>query len=248
MASTSETGHAKNAANFEDLISFCTGYGAAYKPTKPSITMDALNTKRTDALNALAALNSSIPALTNAVNQREIAFNQLSKLVTRVTNAVAASDVPVQVIADVKSIAKKLQGRRASPKKETVPNDPATPQNESSKSISAVQMSYDSQIENLNRLLELLMALPTYKPNEPELSVAGLTGVLNNMKAANTAVINANTPVSNARIARNNILYAPETGLLAVAAGVKTYIKSVFGASSPQYKQVTKLKFTMPRL
>ena len=70
MASTSETGHAKNAANFEDLISFCTGYGAAYKPTKPSITMAALNTKRTEAVNALAVLNSSIPALTNAVNQR----------------------------------------------------------------------------------------------------------------------------------------------------------------------------------
>ena len=27
MASKSETGHSKNVANFEDLISFCTGYG-----------------------------------------------------------------------------------------------------------------------------------------------------------------------------------------------------------------------------
>ncbi len=27
MASTTETGHAKNVANFEDLISFCQGYG-----------------------------------------------------------------------------------------------------------------------------------------------------------------------------------------------------------------------------
>lgn len=29
MASTSETGHAKNIANFQDLISFCQGYGAS---------------------------------------------------------------------------------------------------------------------------------------------------------------------------------------------------------------------------
>jgi len=37
MASTSETGHAKNVANFEDLISFCTGYGTAYNPSKAAI-------------------------------------------------------------------------------------------------------------------------------------------------------------------------------------------------------------------
>jgi hypothetical protein len=34
MASTSETGHAKNVANFEDLISFCNGYGVSYNPSK----------------------------------------------------------------------------------------------------------------------------------------------------------------------------------------------------------------------
>ena len=34
MPSTSETGHAKNVANFEDLISFCNGYGATYNPSK----------------------------------------------------------------------------------------------------------------------------------------------------------------------------------------------------------------------
>lgn len=43
MASTSETGNAKNVANFEDLISFCTGYGTAYNPNKASIKLSALN-------------------------------------------------------------------------------------------------------------------------------------------------------------------------------------------------------------
>ena len=47
MASTTETGHAKNVANFEDLISFCTGYGAPYNPSKASIKLAALGTKRT---------------------------------------------------------------------------------------------------------------------------------------------------------------------------------------------------------
>jgi hypothetical protein len=34
MASTSEVGHAKNVANFQDLIEFVTGYGVTFNPSK----------------------------------------------------------------------------------------------------------------------------------------------------------------------------------------------------------------------
>ena len=39
MASTSETGNAKNVANFQDLVAFVTAYGVTYNPssTKCSI-------------------------------------------------------------------------------------------------------------------------------------------------------------------------------------------------------------------
>ncbi len=42
MASTTETGHAKNVATFEDLISFCTGYVAAYNPSKAGLKPPAI--------------------------------------------------------------------------------------------------------------------------------------------------------------------------------------------------------------
>ena len=243
MPSTSETGHAKNVANFQDLISFCNAYGASYNPNKTSISLAALNTKHTDAINALAAVNTSIPPSTNAINQREIVFNPLSKLITRVVSAVAASDVSAQIIDDVKTIARKLQGKRATPKIPTIIDDPTTPVDESQKSISASQMSYDQRIENMDKLIQLLKAQPNYKPNETELSIDGLTTLYNNMVNANTTAINTFTPLSNARINRNEILYNQATGLVTVAADVKTYIKSVFGPTSPQYNQVSKLKF-----
>ena len=243
MPSTSETGHAKNVANFQDLISFCTAYGPGYNPTKASITLAALNTKHTTAINALAVVNTSIPPSTNAINQREIVFTPLSKLITRVVNAVAASDVSALVVDDVKTIARKLQGKRATPKITTIVDDPTTTANESQKSISAFQMSFDQRIENMHKLIQFLTAQPNYKPNEIELSIQGLTTQYNNMVNANTTAINAFTPVSNARISRNEILYNPNTGLVTVAANAKTYVKSVFGSTSPQYKQVSKLKF-----
>ena len=56
MASTTETGHAKNVANFEDLVSFCTGYGTTYNPTQNNIKLPALNTLHANAQNALDAV------------------------------------------------------------------------------------------------------------------------------------------------------------------------------------------------
>jgi hypothetical protein len=109
-------------------------------------------------------------------------------------------------------------------------------------------MSFDSRIENMDKLIQLLTAQAAYAPNETDLKVAGLTTLLGNMKTTNTAVVNAYTPLSNARVSRNTILYDATTGLVKIAGDVKAYIKSVFGGTSAQYKQVSKLKFTTPKL
>ena len=44
-------------------------------------------------------------------------------------------------------------------------------------------------------------------------------------------------------IERNQSLYNPLTGLVQTAKEVKQYVKSVFGTTSPQYKQVSGLEF-----
>jgi hypothetical protein len=244
MSSTTETGHAKNVANFEDLISFCTKYGTQYNPSKTSIKLPALNTLYTSAKNSLTAINTALPPHTNAVNAREIVFKPLSKLITRVVNAVAASNVSKQVLADVKTIARKIQGKRASDKLPTIVDDPNTPEDESQKSISASQMSFDSRIENMEKLIQLLASQTGYTPNENDLKVATLTTLLADMRTKNTAAVNTFTPLSNARIVRNTTLYATGTGLVDIAGEVKMYVKSVFDGTSPQYKQVSGLKFT----
>jgi hypothetical protein len=73
--------------------------------------------------------------------------------------------------------------------------------------------------------------------------VANLNTILADLRARNTAVINTTTALSNARIARDRVLYAEGTGMVDIALDVKQYVKSVFGATSPQYKQVSGLKF-----
>ena len=104
-------------------------------------------------------------------------------------------------------------------------------------------MSYDSQLDNFDKLIKLLASIALYAPNEPELKVTALTALYNDLKTKNTAAVSAATPLSNARLARNEIMYKPLTGMVDIALDTKTYIKSVFGASSPQYKQISKLAF-----
>ncbi len=78
-----------------------------------------------------------------------------------------------------------------------------------------------------------------YTPNEADLKVTALSTLYNELKTKNSAVVTATTPLSIARIARNDVLYKNITGLLDIASDVKTYIKSVFGTTGAQFKQVS---------
>lgn len=243
MASTSETGHAKNVANFDSLISSVTGYGTVYNPTKTSIKLTALQTLATNSKNAVAAVNAALPAYNNAVAAREAAFLPVNKLITRVINALEATDTSDQVDATAIALARKIKGTRATPKKTEEEKAAEKAAGKESKEISSSQMSFDSRLDNLDKLIKFLASVALYAPNEADLKVAALTTLYNDLKAKNTAVINATTPLSNARIARNDILYKPGTGLIDIALDVKKYIKSVYSATGPQYKQVSKLEF-----
>ena len=245
MASASETGHAKNAALFESLISFCAGYGASYNPSKAEIHMAALTALQTRALNSIGALNASKTAWTNASNVRRAAFAPLKKLCTQVINALDATASADKLLAsDAKSINHKIQGRRVRDKPAPPAADHAAAED---KTISVFQQSCNSLIENFAKLIELLRAEPTYAPNEADLQVSALIATLERLRAANTAVINAYANYNNAIIARNAILYGVPGGLAEIASDVKKYVKSVFGATSPQFKQVRKLAFRKVR-
>jgi hypothetical protein len=243
MTSTTETGHAKNVANFDDLISFVTAYGATYNPSKATIKLTALQTLSTNAKNAISAVNATMPALSNAVAAREVAFEPLNKLITRVSNAIKATDTTEQVDENVKTLVRKIQGTRAKPKATEEEKAAAAAEGKVIKDISSSQMSFDSRLDHFDKLIKLLTSLTLYAPNEAELKVTALTALYTDLKTKNSAVVNATAPLSNARITRNDILYKANTGLVDIAIDTKTYIKSVFGASSPQYKQVSGLEF-----
>ena len=248
MASTFETGHAKNVANFDELISFITGYGAVYNPSKASLKLTALKTLSTNAKNAVNTVNGAMPSYKNAVANRQSAFTPLSKLITRVMNAAIVTMSKEEEIEHVRSLVRKIQGRRAEAKKSEEELQALALVGKETKNISASQMSYDNRIDSLDKLIKLLSSNTLYKPNETELKLTSLTNLFKQLSDANALVLQATVPLSNARLVRNDVLYLGEDCLVTVALESKTYIKSLFGVGSPQYKQISKLSFKKVRI
>lgn len=242
MSSTSEIGHAKNVANFQDLIAYCTGYGATYDPPKPQLEIPALNTLLTTAQTEIAAVASAKNTFDTITGNRQITFQNLKPLATRIINFLPVTDASEQTIADAKTINNKIQGRRTT----TIlpPKNPDNGQPSTDNHASVSRQSYDSLTENFAALIDLVTSISSYTPNETDLQVDALNTTLADMQTANTNVIDAEVAYSNARISRDNILYAENTGLVEIAADIKNYVKAVFGSTSAQYKQISGIKFT----
>ena len=238
MASTSEIGHAKNVANFQDLIEFVTAYGATYNPSKNSLKLPQLIALKASADATLADVITKNTNYNNKVNERITAFSGLKSLSTRLVNALQTTDATTETIGNAKTFNRKMQGKKASASQ--TPTDPNTP---APTTISTSQQSYDQLIQHLAGLTSILEAETSYTPNETDLQVATLQTKIADLTAKNTAVATAYASISNSRIARNETLYSSSTGLVETANEVKKYIKSVFGASSPQFAQVKGIQF-----
>ena len=238
MASTSEVGHAKNVANFQDLIEFVTGYGVTYNPSKNALKLPQLIALKASADATLADVITKNTNYNNKVNERITAFSGLKSLSTRLVNALQTTDATTETIGNAKTFNRKMQGKKASSSQ--TPTDPNTP---APTTISTSQQSYDQLIQHLAGLASVLEAETSYTPNETDLQVATLQTKIADLTAKNTAVATAYASISNSRIARNETLYSSSTGLVETANEVKKYIKSVFGASSPQFAQVKGIQF-----
>lgn len=234
--STSEVGHAINVANFQTLITYCTGYGNTYDPVNDAIKIPKLQAKYDLAKQKLNDTEAKKVLLNTAINERMAAFDGLETLCTKVLNAFAVSGASQEDINDLTEINKKIQG--SGKKKQAAAKDGTQ-----SQGISTSQQSYDSKINFFLNFIHFLEAKPTYKPNENELKTVTLQIKLNEMETKNSAFDSALFNYDQERNVRNNEMYNPTTGMIALAKDVKKYAKSIFGASSPQYQQLNSLSF-----
>jgi hypothetical protein len=247
MSSTSETGHAKNVANFKKFILVCQGYGTKYNPSKASIKIANMQTRATDAATMIDDLKTLVQTNKTAINNRKAAFKNHKKFATKILNALKATDVSKETKNNATSINKKIQGVRI-----TEPNTKTKmvdgKQETTDNSISTSQQSYISVVDHYKDYKKLLDAQAAlYIPNETDLQLTAIATYVNNLDTLNTAADATTVATSNKRIARNHSFYDEEIGMIDTVAAAKDYIASVFTKNSPEYKLASAIQFTQPK-
>jgi hypothetical protein len=227
------TGHVKQVAAFEKLLGFCDANGAMFNPSKESLKVTALKSLLTSAQQSLEAVKSLRTAYDNAVNHRIQAFKSLPTFMTRVVNMLATTADP-DTVQEAYAFARKFQTK---PKRK-----PADGEASPSPTRSTSQLDFDAKTDNFAAFVKVVSAEPSYNPNEVDLQVPALEAMVTRLRDINTAVIDAQVALSNARKTRNELLYKND-GIYDSARRVKRYVKGAFGFRSTAYSQISSIPF-----
>jgi hypothetical protein len=232
MASTSETGHAVNIANFKKIIKRCEQFGTNYNPPNPDITIANMTVKWTEADTAHSNYLIKLEDTKIPINNREILFERLDKTIVRTLNLYECTKASKQTKKDAKGLVKKITGSNVKiPRLENNLPDP--------KYVSNSQQSYVKKVDNFEQLWDLYKTDTNYAPNETVLTIASLESLLNNLKTANNEIGLLITHEIKYRTIRNHSLYDIETGVIDISLACKKYVRSLYGAKSPEAKSVT---------
>ena len=237
MPSTSEVGHAKNVANLQKLTEQVTVY-TLYNPPVDNLKVANLTALYTTASTKLSEVEDKRNANKNAITLRQSTFENLKSTCTKIVNHLEILGLPQGTIDQAKSLNRLIQGGQ---KKTTTPPEEGK---EEVKTASTSRQSYTQQADNFGILLQLLSTIPTYNPNEDDLKLPNLTTYQASLMSATQSVDQTEAELNAKLIERDQILYADGTGLYSIAQNVKKYVKSLYGATSPEYTTVSNIEFT----
>ncbi|MDR1371817.1 MAG: hypothetical protein LBJ17_01630 [Dysgonamonadaceae bacterium] len=235
-----ESGINTYVGNFNDIIGIFIELGDKYRPQNERLSIEAMQEQSSYIRMSINNVDDSLAEAIIAESNRKEAFEPLQTIATSVLAMARTFNLPAAAMLHIKELVRKIRGKRAKP----IPVTSESKNGEPVKHISVSQMSFNEQIEHLTQLVDLLAHIPAYKPIEHDVTVTGLAELSARMGAANDEATQAYLLLSNARVHRNELLYAPVTGMMDTALSAKEYIKAVFGTSSAVYKQVHKIKFS----
>jgi hypothetical protein len=245
MSTYYETGHSANVAGLLKLNQLIATFGVVYNPANTAIKAPALATLLTNANTKLTDVNTAFTTWKSATNQREIGFQAIKKLSTQILGALQSTGTVQQTIDDLSF---QVANMRSSGTKLTKVDagKTAEPMNLPAEEVhthSTSQQSFDSQLQHFQKMILIIQGVPAYNPNETGLKIVSLQAQFANLTTLNNAANSSWATLKDKRIQRNLFFYSKDAGLLDQVKQVKAYIKSLYGASSQQYKAAASIKF-----
>lgn len=232
----------KNVEAFNRLIGICTGYGEKYTPGSPNLRVESLSDLLSRARAALQQVHVMKTGYETATNVREQKFSEMKELASRILSELKSSGAADQTIADAALMVRKIRGRSRS-EVISVPVENSEPKNVLvHKRISG--SDFDSVVFHFQKLLETLLAESHYTPTIAALQVDHVQQKIQELQAANEAVVLAVVKLGEARRTRNAILYLNADSMYRTASAVKDQVRALFGYTSEPARAATRIQLT----
>ncbi|MBW8334622.1 MAG: hypothetical protein K0M40_21585 [Prolixibacteraceae bacterium] len=238
-----QSGINSNVVNLSELIDRISTFGAKYNPVRNDFTIPALTELKASGETLVAVTKTAENVDNNATAARSMSFKGSDGLITRASNAFNISGASEQSIQQAESKVRTYRSIRASEKPTAEEIAAAKADGKELRTNVNHNSSFDRKIENMADFIDFLSNSPYYGPNETDISVAGLTAKLTELKNHNSICSRTAADLDAARLVRDTMLFTDITGLVDIAMGVKKYVKSAFGANSIQYKSISKIGF-----
>ncbi len=234
--------HVNNVQSFEKLLGICTGYGGTYNPGKQNLRVENLSNLLMQAREKLLQVSVTKSNHEQAQNDREIAFEEMRQLTSRILAELKSSGALPQTVADATVVARKIRGYVKRQKPDVAKDEKAAV----GEAVTHKRFNADfgNSTAYFEKLLQTLGNEPMYQPAKPELQMDTLQATLANLRSVNAAVVTAYAAWSNARRERTSFLYLGPESLHATAMAVKQQVKATFGHTSEATALVRKIRFT----
>jgi len=238
-----ETGHARNVANFEELVLVLTTIGVSYNPAVKTIQIGQLNELTAQLKKNLQLINDKNGVYRDKIYARQNAYEQMNSLSMRMVNTMAGLGLDAKLLTQAKSTLAKIRGSSSKKKKDLPANGFPAP-----RTVSVSQMSFDQRKNNFSILIGLVNAQTEYKPNETDMQIGSLQKYVDTLEILNTEAIQAEQDLTIARQQRDMVLYIENTGALPLTQQIKAYVKGAFSAQSAEYMRVKSIAFNTRKI
>ena len=233
--------HVKNVQAFGKLTGICTGYGGTYNPGQQNLQANAMAAKLNIAQQMMEEVNEAQTFYDYASNTRVVGFRGVRKLSSRICALLKSCGAHPLTVKDALASNRKLWGVKRTPLPEVKEGQ------EKPKTTATSGHDFASLVQHFARLVETVSAEAKYKPNETELTIAGLRQKVAELRSLNDAATQAEIDLSQARRKRNALYYVDEGNLFSTAIAAKQYVRGVFGYNSSQHQEVRRVRFVKPK-
>ncbi len=231
--------HTENVQAFEKLLGFCTGLGGKYKPGNQNLQVTVMQSVLAKAQQALNELRAAANVRKQAMIHRNNVYAKAEATASGISHVLRVSEADPQIIGYASRVFAKIY--RGVPG--SAAHNPANAE-EKSTERSGFGQDFNSRLQRFSDLVDMVARDPHYKALDGRYTVAALWNQVEELRAAQEAMKEAEMAWKQALINRNTLFYTAPQSLWYLMMTVKSYFRATLGAADPDYKLIKGLSFT----